>query len=375
MIYFDNAATGFPKPECVYRALNDCLRLCGGNPGRGGHALSLAATEIVYDCRAAVAELIGGAQPEQIVFVPNATYALNLAILTRVRRGSHILMSDREHNAVRRLVEALARDPENEISYSIFRTDGSIMQAIEASISSRSDLLVCNLTSNLTGRTLPVEALISAARRYRLYLILDLSQWIGHFPVPRCLSEADALCAPGHKGLYGIQGGGFLYLKGCSGLRPFLYGGSGVDSRESDMPKELPERYEAGTLPTPAIAALRAGIGFVTELGLREIEVREAKLTARCREILSSFRGVRIFGAQERCGSLLSFTHEQMTSEYIADQLNQSGICVRGGFHCAPLAHDSEIGDPNGAVRISFGVFNTAEELEGLYRVLKDLLK
>ncbi len=372
MIYFDHAATSFPKPESVVEALTDCIRSFCGNPGRGGHQLSLRASEAVYECREEIARLLY-VMPEQIVFTQNATMALNLAIRTRARKGTRILLSDQEHNATLRVVYAL-RD-EGLIEYDFFSAARCNAEAIERCLHPTTDILVCNLTSNVTGNTVPVQALLSVARRKGLYLILDASQWLGHHAVPPEIAEADAICAPGHKGLYGIQGSGFVYLKNAGELPPFLYGGSGTESQSRGMPEKAPERFEAGTLSTPAIVSLRAGIEYVRKIGLEEIEAHESGLVCRCREILSKFSKIRIYCREDGLGSLLSFSHEDLPSEYLADELDGYGICVRGGFHCAPLAHASQVGVSGGALRISFGITNTEKELDSLYTALCKILR
>lgn len=371
MIYFDHAATSFPKPRCVLSAVLDCLRNRGGNPGRGGHALSLRASEAVYDARERIASLLY-AQPQQIIFTQNATMALNLAIRTRVKAGTHILMSDQEHNATLRVVHALSEA--GVVEYSFFRALGCSEAEIDERIRPNTDLLVCNLTSNVTGNTVPLKLLQSVAKRHGLYLIIDASQWLGHHAVPPSIAEADAVCAPGHKGLYGIQGCGFVYLKNNNGLTPLLYGGSGIESESRRMPDVSPERFEAGTLSTPAIVSLDAGIKYITGIGLSEISAHESRLVRRCQEILGVFRDIRIYGGTNGA-SLLSFSHAKLPSEYLADALDKYGICVRGGFHCAPLAHESQIGAATGAVRISFGITNEIKELDTLYSALKEILK
>ena len=371
MIYLDHAATSFPKPRCVLEAVKDAITRAGGNPGRGGHSLSVAASELVYDSREVLARLLY-VKPEQIVFTQNATQALNIAIRTRVRHGSRILMSDQEHNASYRVVSALS--DQGIVSYDLFSAKGQVEEEIETKISENTDILICNLTSNVTGNSLSIPKLTSIAKRRGLYLILDASQWLGHHPVPSELALADAVCAPGHKGLLGIQGGGFLYLKQGESLPPFLYGGSGVDSRSRQMPCVMPERYEAGTLSTPAIASIRAGIEYISKIGLSTIESKESRLILRLRDMLSCLPKIKIFGG-ENGASLLSFTHESIPCEYIADQLDRYGICVRAGFHCAPLAHNAQIKSDDGAVRISLGVTNTVRDLDAAYAALVEILR
>jgi selenocysteine lyase/cysteine desulfurase len=299
--------------------------------------------------------------------------ALNLAIRTRAKPGSRILLSDQEHNATFRVVHALKEA--GLVEYEFFSSLDCNEAELERHLLPDTDILVCNLTSNVTGNTVPLTPLLSVARRHGLYLILDASQWLGHHIVPREICEADAVCAPGHKALYGIQGSGFVYLKNADGLPPFLYGGSGMNSQSPNMPKNAPERFEAGTLSTPAIVSLGAGIQYIEQIGSPDIIAHESALVCRCREILLHFSGVRVYCREDGGGSLLSFSHERLTSEHLADALDRYAICVRGGFHCAPLAHESQIGNRSGAVRISFGLSNTEKELDALFVALKEILK
>lgn len=372
MIYFDHAATSYPKPQRVLDAVSECIKLCGGNPGRGGHSLALRASEVVYGCREEIADLLH-VKPEQIVFTPNATLALNLAIRTRAKKGSRILLSDQEHNATLRVIYALADAAM--IEYDIFPSIQCSEESIEKTLRPDTDILVCNLTSNVTGNTVLLKTLLSVAKRNKLYLILDASQWMGHHEIPHDICEADAICAPGHKGLYGIQGSGFVYLKNAEALPPFIYGGSGIESKRRSMPEKAPERFEAGTLSTPAIASLCAGIKFIREIGISEIEAHERELVSRCREMLAQFKEIKIYGREDGGGSLLSFSHQRFASDFLADALDRYGICARGGFHCAPLAHASQIGVPDGALRVSFGITNSLRELDSFYTALCKILK
>ena len=373
MVYFDNAATTYPKPYSVLSAVHHCVLRCGGNPGRGSHALALSAAELVYESRCAVASLLGVSLPEHVIFTPNATFSLNLAILTRVKSNSHLLVSDQEHNASLRPILRLAG--EGKISYSIFSTSSPLRQEIEGHLRPESDILVCNLTSNVTGHTVDLTELIKLAKEHGLYLIVDASQWLGHCPIPTSLEEVDAFCAPGHKGLYGLQGCGILYLKSADSLPPFISGGSGTESKKPDMPNSLPERYEAGTLPTPAIASLLAGVRFLEEVGLKEIEEKESALVKKSIEMLSDFPEICIWSRQDMGGSVLSFSHKILHPDEIASALGDRGICVRSGYHCAPLAHTSAGADPRGTVRVSFGAFNTMRELDVFYRAMKEILQ
>ena len=372
MIYFDHAATSYPKPRCVERAVRRALTKYGGNPGRGGHALSLATAEMIYDCRLALSELLGMDAPERIVLTSGATMALNLAIYSRVRRGMHVLISDREHNATLRPILRLHR--EGIIEYDVFPTRGDVLASIRERIRENTGMLIACHTSNVTGFTLPVAAIGALCKERGIYFIVDAAQSAGHIPLDFEGTLCDALCAPAHKGLFGVAGLGFCALSGNDGLVPFLSGGSGVDSLSPDMPRELPERFEAGTLPTLAAAALLAGVGYVREYGIPAIAEREKQLKARVLEGLSCISGIRLY--EPECqGGLVAFTHKEFSPDLLAGELDRAGICVRAGYHCAPLAHRT-VGTPSGGcVRISLSHTNTERECDRFLSAIGRILK
>ena len=372
MIYLDNAATTFPKPRSVVSAVVDCIRNIGGNTGRGAHALSLKAAEAVYDARCTAADFLGVDDPAKIVFTPNATFALNLAIRCRVQQGDHVLLSDREHNAVLRPVVYLK---EKRIAdYSVYSGTGDVLSDIKRKETDATAILICNPVSNVTGERLPVKEIAAYAKKRGYYLIVDGSQWIGHgTPDQTVVGLADAIAVPGHKGLYGIQGSGFLYLKSPEGLEPFLYGGSGSRSAEASMPPELPDRFEAGTLSTPAIVSLAAGIRFVQKIGADEIAEREATLVSYARERLADIHGVTVYGDPAAETSVLSFRVDGTPPEETARRLDRAGIAVRAGLHCAPLAHRAIGTFPLGTVRLGFGAFNTEKDVDRVLLEIKNV--
>ncbi|MBP5609925.1 MAG: aminotransferase class V-fold PLP-dependent enzyme, partial [Clostridia bacterium] len=277
MIYLDNAATTFPKPREVQKAVIDCLARVGGNPGRGAHALSLRAAEAVWDARCEIADFLCVRDPSSIIFVPNATFVHNLALKCRIRHGDHILISDQEHNAVFRPVYRLKAD--GIADYSVYLGEGDVLSNIRKCENKNTAILICNPTSNVTGRKLPIREIAVYAKARGFYLIVDGSQWIGHdVPDPDVVGLADAIAVPGHKGLYGIQGRVFMYLKSPAGNATLIEAGSGSRSALPDMPDELPDRYEAGTLPTPAITSLAAGVRFIRRYGVERIKEKETRL-------------------------------------------------------------------------------------------------
>ena len=371
MIYFDNAATTWPKPPAVLQTLSESVTLYGGNPGRASHALSLRAAEKIDEVRHGVAAFFSLPRPENVIFTLNATYALNLAIRTRVRRGMHILISDHEHNAVYRPVCRLSA--EGVAEFDVFSTRGNVRQNIEALLRPETGMLICNHISNVDGAVAPIGKIAAVCREHGLYFIIDASQSAGHVPLTfreDCLPNA--LCAPAHKGLLGVQGCGFVWLRCAEELSTFLEGGSGAASRLPTMPTTLPEKMEAGTLPTPAIAALGEGIRFLQSVGVENVAAHEARLAKRLCEHLSRETRIRVFHGEG--AGLLSFTCRGISPDKLTSLLDERGICVRGGLHCAPLAHAACGTGDGGSVRVSFSYFNREAEVDRFAEILFSLL-
>lgn len=378
MLYLDNAATTFPKPRPVLAAMRECCARSCGNPGRGGHLLSMRAGETVYACREALAGLFGCDHPENVVFTLNATGALNLAVKGLAKAGDHILISDLEHNAVRRPVAALSR---RGVRYDVFpsyacdpdRSDEKILEGIRRALRPETRMLVCTHASNICPVTMPIAKIGAFCRERGILFVVDAAQSAGHLPIDMARMGIDALCAPGHKGLLGGQGCGFLILR--DGIRPetLTEGGSGVDSIPAEMPEEAPERYEAGTLPVPAIAGLLAGVTYLRALGVETIGSQLSDWNASLRERLLSLPGVEVL-TPEVDGAILLFRCAGIPSERIGAELNRRGICVRAGLHCAPLAHETLGTMPDGAVRVSPGIFTRPSDADRVYRAMRELL-
>lgn len=368
MIYFDNAATSFPKPDSVIYAVNDCITRYCGNPGRGAHRLSSASSEKIYEAREEVARLLNSELPENVTFTLNATYALNTAIKTIVKNGDHVLISDVEHNAVLRPLEKLRRD--GIIEYSIFKTGVGLEEEISKKLTSKSSCIIANAVSNVTGAETPLKALSKIREKYHVSLIIDASQLIGHKRIDLRETPCDVLCAPSHKALFGLQGAGFCVFSNNVPSSTLIEGGSGNDSASKEMPKMLPEHFEAGTLPTPTIVSLLEGIKFIKSVGLEQIEEKLSELTKFSVEILTSFKGITVYGGNL---GVVSFCFSSVPPYVVANELDEAGICARSGLHCSPLAHKKAGTPSGGATRLSFSYFNTKSELDALYKVLLNI--
>lgn len=368
MIYLDNAATSFPKPRCVYKRLHWCLRHAAGNPGRSSHRAALAAAEEIYAAREALCKLLCFSHPERIVFTQNATHALNLAIHSLRPAPQHVIYSDREHNSVIRPIEALRKAG---CDHSVFRTDGDILAAMEAAMTQKTDLCILSLCSNVTGECFPLEILRTFRKRHpAIRVILDGSQWIGHLPFALSEELCDILCAPGHKALFGLQGTGFAAFTKDGEYEPLTRGGSGNESESPHMPHLLPERLEAGTLATPAISTLHAGVGFILRQGQENVRERLRVLTKQLYERLLALPNLHLMS--ENGFAIASFTADNAPASAVAEFLDTRGICVRSGLYCAPLIHAANGTLSTGAVRVSLSYLNQTKDLDRLYRALRE---
>ncbi len=368
VIYFDNAATSFPKPECVKRAVLECLDNYCANSGRSSHSLSNLASEAVYSARESVASFLNFEYPERVVFTPGATFALNLAMKSLISHGSHVLISDIEHNAVLRVAAELKRT--RGIEYDIFNSS-DVLNDVPKLIKGNTTHVVSTLASNVDGALIDVTKLSHICEKCGVGVILDASQLLGHEIFSLKDLTFDALCCAGHKGLFGIQGVGFVVFGKNSGGSGILSGGSGSDSKNLEMPSTLPEKFEAGTLPLPSIVSLGAGIDYINSEGVDNISERLMAYTAVLKRGLESFEKIdKCFG---RMG-IISFTARDVACEEVARRLDEHGVCVRAGFHCNPLAHKKLGTYGTGTVRISLSHTNTADEIERFLNILEHVI-
>lgn len=361
MIYLDNGATSFHKPASVGQAMLRAMERCA-NPGRGGYAAAEAAARTVYRCRERAAKLFD-CRPEQVVFTSNCTHGLNIAIRTLVKPGATVVISGFEHNAVTRPLYALGAKIKV-AGKKLFDWD-CVLTEFEEALRSGADAAVFTHVSNVFGYILPVHALGAMCRRYGVPFIVDAAQSAGVLPVQLGGMGADFIAMPGHKGLLGPQGTGILL---CGGQpEPLLAGGTGTDSAEQRMPRELPEGAEAGTLNVPGIAGLCAGMDWIQQRGTRRIFAAEHMVTVDCVECLKNM-GYTVFSGENQCATVSFLADEDC--EETACRLARRGIAVRAGLHCAPLAHESAGTLETGTVRVSFGHNASAVQVDLLCRAL-----
>jgi len=375
MIYLDHAATSWPKPPSVVRAVAECMEEAGGNPGRGAHPLAMRAAEALFACREAAASLLGAPGPEHVAFTMNATYALNMAIKGVARPGDHLLLDSMAHNATARPVFALAAAG---VSYDLVDLHGggaAALASLAAACRRNTRAVIVTHVPNISNRAAPLSEIGAFCRRRGLCLIVDAAQSAGAFPIDAAGWGIDVLCAPGHKGLCGPQGCGLLLFgRDEFALGPtILEGGSGVRSLERGMPDALPERYEAGTPPTPALAGLTEGIRFVRAHGEAAILAHERALRETAAAPLRRTPRVRLY--DDGPGAVLLFNIDGMPSPAVGEALAQRGICVRAGFHCAPLAHRALGTGGSGAVRASFGLSNSPGDARALADAVSEIAR
>ena len=369
-VYFDNAATTYPKPPSVCKAAAQAIRYAGGNPGRGGHALSRRAGSVVYHARETAAAMFG-TEPEYVVFTQNCTHALNLAIQGTLRQGDHVILSSLEHNSAARPVAALA--DAGIIRYSVAQVSADAEETVAAfcaCIRPQTRAVICTAAGNVTGQCLPLREIGAICREKQLIFIADGAQACGILPINMRECSINLLCTAGHKGLYGIMGTGMLLSDGTVPVQPLMQGGTGSLSASLRQPDFLPDALEAGTLNVPGIAALDAGMQFVTELGTERIRAHEAALCAQLIAYLERRPDAVIYRSpQTEYVPVVSFSLSGESPDETAARLASAGFCLRAGLQCAPLAHES-LGTPNGTVRFSPSFRNTPDEVSRLCRVL-----
>lgn len=314
----------------------------------------MRSAEAMWAVREAVAALIGADDPSRIILTQNATSALNIAIFGLIREPCHVLISDLEHNSVVRPIEELVKRVG--IHYDVFKTSGDIEQNIMNAIRSDTRYIVSTLASNVSGRIVPLDILSRVRQRHGLRVIVDASQVAGHLPIDVGQFPIDALCAPGHKGLYGYMGCGFAFFDKSADVYPHSFGGSGSHSFLPTMPEEYPDRLEAGTLPFYSLLSMGYGIAYIQSMGLESVGDKIERLASGLREGLLSITGIELIG-EPRLG-ILSFRHVDMTPDAVCEYLKQRGIFTRSGLHCAPLAHKTYHTEKEGLVRISLSYEN-----------------
>ncbi len=375
MIYLDNAATSFPKPESVYRTVDHVLRDVGGNAGRGGHRLALEAARVIFEARERLAELIGVSDSARIVFTKNATEAINLGVKgLGLKPSAHAISTSFEHNSLAKAIRGLGGDG---LAVTLLDPDAEgfvSLQSVREAITGDTALVAISHASNVFGAIQDIAAIGELCREKNVLFMVDAAQTTGALPVDVSAMNIDILASTGHKSLFGPQGTGFLYVREGIELTPLLEGGTG----DAASVLEMPERLEAGTLNTPGIGGLKAGLDFILSTGIDKIRAHEVALMEGLLKGLNTIKGVSIIGtekADERV-SLLTFNIKGLYPVSVGINLDQKySIMVRCGTHCAPQAHEAAGTLPEGGIRVSPGFFTKRADIQEFLRAIKEVAR
>jgi cysteine desulfurase family protein len=377
MIYLDNAATSFPKPEGVYAAMDRFARHSLANPGRSGHKMALESEHALADARHRLNRFFNGKNPDRWAFTLNCTDALNMAFKGILQEGDHVITTNLEHNSVSRPLVALAEAHHITLTRVAADAGGTIdPDAIRAAITPKTRLIALTHASNVLGTIQPVADVGRIARQHNVLFLVDAAQTAGVVPIDVQEMCIDLLALPGHKSLLGPTGTGALYVGSRAHLRPWREGGTGGDSLTPTQPTDYPHYLEGGTPNVLGIVGLTAGLDFVEERGVEALHKHELVLCDRLWQALQELPGFEVFGhtdATRRVGTL-SFRCEVLPAPELAGVLDQSfDIAVRPGLHCAPYIHKALGTAPDGLVRVSVGPFNTPADIDQLIAALQEI--
>lgn len=373
MIYLDNAATTFPKPAEVYKEVLNCMENYSANPGRGSHDMAIKASAKIMEARQELSHLFNIPNPLNIVFTSNATEALNIAIKGVLKRGDHVISTVIEHNSVLRPLNSLIKNGVELTLLGVNQFGLLDLKDIRKEIKRNTKAIIVNHASNVLGTVQNIEIIGKIAKDNGILFIVDGSQSAGTIDINVIRDNIDLLAFPGHKGLFGPQGTGALYIREGITLKNFKEGGTGSNSHSMEQPEFLPDRFESGTLNTPGIAGLCEGVKFIKRVGRENIQKHEENLVKYLLEELRKLNFVKIYGlpSAEKRSAVVSLSIDGIDSSQAGYLLNKNGIAVRTGYHCAPLIHSIIATSNIGTVRISPGYFNTFEEIEVVIKCFK----
>jgi len=370
MIYLDNAATSWPKPPEVLKAMSDVLERAGGNPGRSGHRLSVEAARVMYDTREDIARFFNSGDPTRVIFTNNGTHSINIVLKGLLKPGDRVVTSSMEHNAVMRPLRGLEK---RGLILDVVpcASDGSLdINDITTTLDSGARLVVILHASNVAGTILPVAEVAAIAHRAGAMLLVDAAQTAGVLPIDMKASGIDFLAFTGHKGLQGPPGIGGLVIGDhidASQIEPLMRGGTGSQSELEEQPEHLPDKFESGTPNIVGVAGLRAGLNWIMDRGIETIRAQEKELTGTLIEGLADISGIKIYGAHdpERSVAIVSFTAKDKHVSEVGLELDEDfGVLTRVGLHCAPAAHKTIGTFPEGTVRLAPSVFTTADDVK-----------
>ena len=378
MIYLDNGATTFPKPKVVTDKIMDCSLGYAGNPGRSGHKLAMKMDLEIYETREKICKLINGTEVLNVIFTFNATDSLNLAIKGVLEEGDHVITTSMEHNSVLRPLNQLRKEGKIELSIVYADDKGYIdPQKIFEALTPNTKMIVTTHMSNVFGTIVDIKAIGDFCKENNILYLVDASQSIGVLDIDVQEMNIDLLAFPGHKALFGPMGTGALYIKEGIIVKPLKEGGTGSYSHSIDQPELYPDSLESGTPNGVGIIALGKGIDFINEVGLENIRNHEMSLKNHFIELLKDNEDVILYGTlDDRQGAVVSLNVKDMDSSEISYILSDEfDIYTRPGFHCAPLAHKTMGTEELGAIRFSFGYYNTLEEVEKTVEALLNIIE
>lgn len=378
MIYLDNGATTFPKPKVVTDKIMECYLGYAGNPGRSGHKLAMKMDLEIYETREKICKLINGTEVLNVIFTFNATDSLNLAIKGVLEEGDHVITTSMEHNSVLRPLNQLRKDGKIELSIVYADDKGYIdPQKIFEALTPNTKMIVTTHMSNVFGTIVDIKAIGDFCKENNILYLVDASQSIGVLDIDVQEMNIDLLAFPGHKALFGPMGTGALYIKEGIIVKPLKEGGTGSYSHSIDQPDLYPDSLESGTPNGVGIIALGKGIDFINEVGLENIRNHEMSLKNHFIELLKDNEDVILYGTlDDRQGAVVSLNVKDMDSSEISYILSDEfDIYTRPGFHCAPLAHKTMGTEELGAIRFSFGYYNTLEEIDKTVEALLNIIE
>jgi len=381
MIYLDNAATSWPKPPEVLKAMTDVLERAGGNPGRSGHRLSIAAAREIYNVREDIARFFHVPDPLRVIFTSSATHAINLVLKGLLKPRDHVVTTSMEHNAVMRPLRNLERKGLR-LSVVQCASDGSMdIRDVARAMNSATRLVVCTHASNVAGTLLPVAEIASIAHRAGALLMVDAAQTAGAIPIDMRAMGIDLLAFTGHKELQGPLGIGGLVIADnvdVSQIEPLMRGGTGSRSESEEQPDDLPDKFESGTANLAGIAGLGAGLKWIKDRGIGEIRKQMKKLSQTLIDGLSALPKVKLYGTldPERSVAIVSFTVAGKRVSEIGLRLDEEyGVLSRVGLHCAPAAHKTIGSFPEGTVRLAPGVFTTINDIQEAIQAISKVVR
>ncbi|MFI3324975.1 MAG: aminotransferase class V-fold PLP-dependent enzyme [Clostridia bacterium] len=371
MVYLDNAATSYPKPKIVQNTVSQSLIKYGANPGRSSYKMAVETSTVVYKTRTKIKGFFKAKSEEDVIFTKSCTEALNMVILSKLKAGDHVVISDLEHNAVVRAVHALK---EKSVEYSIFKVsledDNETIDNLRKALKPKTKLVVCTAASNVFGVKLPIHRLTALCHIYDIEICVDAAQGAGHFDIDISKSDIDYLCLPAHKGMFGIMGTGILITNKL--IKPLIYGGTGTSSFSYVQPTDKPDALESGTLNVAGIMSLSAGIDYINNKSIEKIEtVEKTKINYLYNKLENIDNVILYINNPLNIAPVISLNIKDVESEVVGAYLSRKNIAVRCGIHCAPLAH-LKLNTENGTVRISPSVFTTKEEIDYFIKVLEN---